>query len=267
MTVNFVLEQLGREYGTLESKESATRKFFSCEQKSNETVQQFATRLEDLYDRALQLKAFVSRDRSILKEIFYSGLKPEIKHLTTYQRDRMSNYEEFKWEVRKIESEMSGKSAEDSKKGSKPAAAAVNVATKDDKESKEMTKVTQILEQLNNRIAALEKQKEDRSAEGATGYSPHWQAGNNQQWGSGYYGNGYGRGYRGNGRGNGRGGQGRGRGDKKPHRPLAAKTMAPLCFICNEKGHFQRNCPAILEQIGCFKCKQKGHLGKDCPKE
>jgi len=45
----------------------------------------------------------------------------------------------------------------------------------------------------------------------------------------------------------------------------AASTRGVICFICNEAGHIQYNCPTLVQHFVCSNCKNKGHLRKDCP--
>ena len=68
-----ILAKLESDFGTVESKESVMRKFYSCAQKDDENVESFACRLEDLYDKAVRLGAIKRTDRDILKDGFHSG--------------------------------------------------------------------------------------------------------------------------------------------------------------------------------------------------
>ena len=91
------------------------KKLYSCEQRDNESVQSFATRLEDIFDKSVALKALKMSDKGLLKDLLHSGLKNDMKRLTIYQRDRYNTYEELKREIRKIETDFSSKSTEDRK--------------------------------------------------------------------------------------------------------------------------------------------------------
>jgi len=81
-TLDYVMKQLENDYGTLESNESIMKKLYLCEQQSNETVLAFTTRLEDLYDKAVNVTALRRLDMGLLKELLYSGLKPELNNLS-----------------------------------------------------------------------------------------------------------------------------------------------------------------------------------------
>ena len=83
-TLDYVMKQLENDYGTLESNESIMKKFYLCEQQSNGTVLAFTTRLGDLYDKAVNLTALRRLDMGLLKELLYSGLKPELNNLSVF---------------------------------------------------------------------------------------------------------------------------------------------------------------------------------------
>ena len=58
VTIRHVLEKLESAYGTVETKESIMKKFYTCEQKPNESVESDASRLEDLFDQGVELNGF-----------------------------------------------------------------------------------------------------------------------------------------------------------------------------------------------------------------
>jgi len=70
-----LMKQLDSDYGTLESKESVMRKLYSCEQRSSEYVLAYASRLDDLTDKAVSLGTARRGDKGLVKDIFYSFSK------------------------------------------------------------------------------------------------------------------------------------------------------------------------------------------------
>lgn len=238
-TPRYVLEKLESDYGTVENKEVAMKNLYTCEQKPNESVESYATRVEECFYKTVEHGSFGLTQTEVIKQVFYSNLNTELKQMSTYQFDKIKEYDDFKKELRKMEADMKPKAEE--KKPCKPVVS---------NEKKEDSEVTQLLKQLNERIDRLEK-----------GHS-HDQFDQQHHW----YGN------RDRGRGTWRGsprGRGQnfgGRGTYRPQRPFSSGTFAPTCFLCNRKGHVQVNCPTILAQLICAHCKEKGHIRKDCPK-
>ena len=233
-----VIEKFDNEYGSVESRETVMRKFYSCRQSEDETVLSYTSRLEDIFDRGIQLKAIKRSDTQILKEVFHAGLRRDLKLMSIYQFDKIDDYDELKREVRKLESGLLENNSPECK--TKTCKAAVTVDT----HTKEMGEVKELLKRLNERIDRLEKEKV---------------GGHNQQG----FNTGRGRGYRGRGRGF--RGRGRGRGEYKPQRPISGQNFAPTCWTCNQKGHLQRDCPSYRTVI-CYNCNEPGHKQNVCPK-
>ena len=259
MTIEEIFSKLESDYGTVESKQSVMKKFYSSQQMPDESVEKFASRIEELFDQAVKLNAFKRTETDILQAVLYDGLNRELRHMSSYLYDKIKNYDEFKRELRKIEVDLRGPSSTSKEK--QTCKATINI---EKKESNEIGEMKELLRSINDRITNLEKQKESQFQESTT--------------------------YRGRGRGFQRSyGRGQGRGFYRPQRPLARgnfiptcnycgrkghlqkdcyfqNQQVPTCYSCNQKGHLQRNCPILLSQTECHLCKEKGHKMKDCPK-
>lgn len=233
-SVEQVLDKLEKSYGIIETVEGIMKQFYTCEQRDNETVESYASRLEDLFEKAVELKGLRMSDVQILKQVFHSGLRKDLKQMSTYQCDKLKTFDEFKQEVRRMEADVKG-----DQKDKIPCKPAVQ---------KEDTEVTRLLKKLNERIDQLEKNQQKPTEQ--DNHGDDWRRSN--------------RGWM-NTRGYGRGRGQNTRGSYKPTRPTAGRNFVPTCFICNEKGHLQRNCPAILAHLVCTQCKEKGHTRRDCP--
>jgi len=57
----------------MDTKEIVLRKFYSCVQKSDETVTSFALRPEELFSRACDVKGLKRSDSEHLKQVLYQG--------------------------------------------------------------------------------------------------------------------------------------------------------------------------------------------------
>ena len=241
-----VLEKLESAYSTVETKESIMKRFYTCVQKDNETVESFASRLEELFDKAVQLDALKRADTITLKQVLHSGLKKELKHMSVYQCDKIAAYDEFKRELRRMEADLKGESS-DEKKPCKPA-----VHT-EKREKTETSEFIDLVKQLNERMDILEKGR------GPQQFEPHFER---HQIGRGPPRGGWPGGGRGAARGR---GDNNGRGYYRPQRTTGTNTFAPTCLLCIKKGHIQKNCPIILDQLVCVRCKEKGHFMRNCP--
>lgn len=251
-TLRKVLEKLESSYGIVDTQGSIMRRFYTCEQKPNESVEVFSSRIEDLFDKGVELGSCRLSDTHLMKEVLYAGLGKDLKQMCAHLCDEKKDYDKFKREVRKIELDQEKERTE-----KKPCKPAVNMPKQEDETVK-------LLKQLNDRIGRIEQQQQERQSHQfdmprhhdvhAPAYEPR----------GGFRGRYQGRGsvqggYRGMNRGF------RGQGVYRQSRPLGSNTFSPTCFICNKKGHFQLNCPTILEQLVCANCKEKGHIKRDCP--
>lgn len=207
------------------------RKFYACTQGQNETVTMFASRVEDIFSQAVELRALVSTQEEILKNVLYQGLRTNLKQASNYKYETVKDYDKFKIELRKIENSINEEKEKDNK-------AKCSAATKIEQKS-ELGEVKELLQKMNARIEKLEKDKEQNTQQQqhSLGYQQQ-----QQHYDSSYQRRGFNTGYRRNFRGNTMD-RGKGRGTYQPTRPTGAQNMQPTCYNCNKKGHIARNCP------------------------
>ncbi|KAH3872783.1 hypothetical protein DPMN_036006 [Dreissena polymorpha] len=157
--------------------------------------------------------------------------------MSIYQCDKIENYDEFKRELRKIETEL-----KEPVKEQKSCKAAVNITPEANNDLSEMKT---LLLQLNERIEQLEKEKGNPRNTNHSRY-PLGSRGN----------------YRGR-----LSTANRGRGTYMPSRPTAGTSFQGTCYICNQTGHTMRTCPMNKDsEVICYKFNQKGHWQLNCPK-
>ena len=147
VTLETVLQKFQSVYGTIESKESILRKFYSCQQLPKETITLYSTRLEEIYSQAVTLGA-LPQDDKILQRVLYHGLTTDIKHMATYKNDVIQDYDKFKIELRKIEADLTSTSQ-------KQCHAQVNV----EKKPSEYGEIKELLQKLNERMTRLKSSK------------------------------------------------------------------------------------------------------------
>lgn len=226
ITLDTAMRKLDNEFGSIDTPENVLQNLYSIEQKSNEDVSSYAARLEDLYELALRVGGINKKDETQLKRLLYKGLRNNLKQMSGYKCDTISDYDNFKIELRKIETELKVPDSDMKKCG----------VINQDKSKSELSEIKELLLKMNERIDRLEnekKQSEDRQ----------WKR---QEYRGGIgYSRGTMRGYPASMRG--RGELENGRGNYLPRRPSNSNSFRPAgaCFKCGERGHLARQCPKV----------------------
>ena len=140
-TLDEIHSKLESEYGTIESIETAMQKFYTCKQQPGESVECFASRLEDFFFRLVDLGAISRSETHTLKKMLHTGLRSDLKHMSAYQRDTIHENEAFKVELRRIEADLK---KDPEPKPCKPVTSCTDKT--------EQTEITKLLKQLNERI-------------------------------------------------------------------------------------------------------------------
>ena len=135
--------------------------------------------------------------------------------MSIYQFDKIQDYDEFKREIRKINSSMEESSSTEHKKACK---AAVTV----DSHTKDITEIKDLLMKLNERMDKFEKVKETRNTQQSQGFYN-----NSRTRGRGYRDRNRGRGFR-------------GRGNFRQQRLISSQNFQPTCWTCNKKAIYKR---------------------------
>lgn len=231
-----ILKKFNSSFGEIDTPEMIMKKFYAVEQMPKESLITYAARIEELFAQAVEVKALSAGQEGILKSVFYQGLRQPLKQFGNLKFETVTDYDRFKIEMRKIESELESSTKKEKEK-EKEAAAKCNTVTY---KSSDMDEVKDMLKKMNDKIKKLEEDKEQQQQQQQQ-YTPHR---------GGYRGK---RHYRG---GYSRGSFQRGRGQYRPSRPTGAGTFRPAtpaqeptqgrkfnCYSCGEEGHIARNCP------------------------
>ena len=213
-----VLIKLESVYGDIESKEVILRSLYNCTQKPNESVSSFASRVEDLFDKAVGVGGVKKNDFEILKGVLYQGLRKELKHMAAYKHDTVNNYDTFKIELRKLELDL----IDEKNSETKPCKPVVTP------ETSEINEIKNLLKKLNERIDKIENEKSGKYEH--VQYRPYTSRG--ERRGQFYPNRGERRGFRSQ--------VGR---NFRPSRPTSSFTFARSCHKCGQTGHFQAQCP------------------------
>ena len=152
VTVNEILKKLDSTYGIIENRQTILRKFYSCSQ-GTDSVNAFASKLEDLYAQAIQLGA-LKKDDNLLHEALYQGLNPELRHIEQYKSETTMDYDRFKIELRMLEADM--KSLDPKVK----TCHATQLPQEKKEEKKDMEQLKEMMKVLSDKVDQLQKEKE-----------------------------------------------------------------------------------------------------------
>lgn len=223
-----ILKKFRATYSNVDTCATTLKKLYACTQAPNETVANFAARVEEIFAQAIELKALSPGQEDILKNVLYEGLQPNLQQMASYKFDVVSDYDRFKVELRKMEASLQ------QRQNPSTTSAKCQVATQDSQKT-DMMEVKNLLKKLNDRIDKLENNQ--GKFEQPQPYR-------------------FPRPYRGRGRGDFSGA--RGRGHFQPRRPTGTNTFRPRNQHASEQFQDLRT---------CFKCNRQGHIARFCPQE
>ena len=112
-----ILHKLTSVYGEVDDKETLMSEFYGSKQMKDEDVTTWSCRLENIIGRALTV-GVISKGQSdkMLHDMLWKGLKPELKGITHYEKERFGTFDELRVALRKIEKENKLEENKDSNK-------------------------------------------------------------------------------------------------------------------------------------------------------
>ena len=107
-TVSEIKKKLESVFGSVATRESIMREFYTATQQQEESVPAWGLRLEEILQRAMEKGHVRSEDRNdLLKDTFWRGLRSEkLKNATRVNFVSISNFERLRREVREEENQI-----------------------------------------------------------------------------------------------------------------------------------------------------------------
>ena len=101
-TVSEIMKKLESVFGSVATRESIMREFYTTTQQQEESVTAWGLRLEEMLQRAMEKGHVISEDRNyLLKDTFLRGLRSEkLKNATRVNFESISNFELLRRAVR-----------------------------------------------------------------------------------------------------------------------------------------------------------------------
>ena len=242
-TVDDLIKKFDGIYGTVEDSNVLLSQFYSAMQLRDETVSAWGCRLEDLLDRALTSGLSMPGQslNNMLRDQFWSGLHDHLKEPMRHQLAKLTDFDEFRVETRKIEREKSKFPQDHSTVKGKNSAQVKMITADNTSRSPDFDELKGMVCQINTRLHDLESAVKTGKSSDSEKTKCNFSRSNWSQ--------------RGQGRGRPRGGH------RDYHNWHSDKS--------NKVGHHssqQSDAPQSSRhsEIRCFRCRQIGHVAIGC---
>ena len=101
-----ILDNFTSVYGDVDEKESILSEFYGARQKQIENVTEWSCRLEDILGRAIMTGQVLENSADkMLHDMLWKGLRPDLKDITHYEREKYQSFDSLRVALRKIEKE------------------------------------------------------------------------------------------------------------------------------------------------------------------
>ncbi len=158
-TLEILVSKLDSVFGDIHTEHNIMARFYSAKQQEEECVSEWLCRLEDILSQGIQLgKVQASQREELLRTTVWTGLRPELRDLSSYKFDQGGPLDKFVRYLRQVEADLQQRKPDTKKKTH----SATNMASVVKTESTELTEIRGILNSLSSEIAGLKKQNQDK---------------------------------------------------------------------------------------------------------
>ncbi|XP_076470830.1 uncharacterized protein LOC143300785 [Babylonia areolata] len=102
-TVDEILTKLDSIYGQVDEDADVLAAFYSARQGQSETVADWSCRIEGLFSRVRRLSDINGGTDEALRQMFWTGLRQELKDASAYQFDTIKSFDELRKAIRRVE--------------------------------------------------------------------------------------------------------------------------------------------------------------------
>lgn len=149
-TVTEILKKMDTVFGEINTEGETMAEFYSATQDAQESIADWACRLEKLYGNIpTQLTGTLPRDTT-LKNRLWSGLRKELKDITAYHYEKATSFDDLQVMLRRVENKPDQKKQT---KGEKGTAKTIQVERKQD----ELGELKAMVRALTTEVADMKK--------------------------------------------------------------------------------------------------------------
>lgn len=148
-TITDILHKFDSVYGEVDTKEHLLAKFYSAKQEENEDVTKWSCRLEDILSSAVERNLIDPKNvNDMLRNMFWQGLKPALKDISGYKFERITDFDQLRVEIRKLEQDHFHPS---------PNVPHCPISKSENAENSELKEMKSMIKSLSNTVQQLEK--------------------------------------------------------------------------------------------------------------
>ena len=228
--VTDILEKMNSVFGDIDTEADVLATFYGARQGPEETVADWGCRLEGLFDVAKRQAQIPGNPQEAMRNMFWSGLRQELKDVSAYQFDSIKSFDELRIALRRIERQHAKLPSKVAKTaGCRSAQDKEKETEKEDKQEKsELAELKASIQQLTAEMNEMKKQQSEYQSYRR---SPQFEGTPPAQKMNGIP-------------------RGRGRGQKQPGpRGYQHDPAGPVCFRCGERGHRKIGCRVRLDHL------------------